>query len=50
MMVADTVRVALKAAAENIRITVLANNRAWGNAPALTRTVADAMGEAGLGH
>jgi uncharacterized protein YecE (DUF72 family) len=50
MMVSDTVRIALKAAAENIRITVLANNRAWGNAPALTRTVADAMGEAGLGH
>ena len=50
MMVADTVRAALKAAAENIRITVLANNRAWGNAPALTRTVADAMEEAGLGH
>jgi len=50
-MVADTVRLALRAAAENIRITVLANNRVWGNAPDLVETLEGALREAGgLGH
>jgi hypothetical protein len=47
-MVSDTARLAVRAATENIRITVLANNRAWGNAPALAQAVADEIG--GLGH
>jgi uncharacterized protein YecE (DUF72 family) len=49
-MISDTARAAIRAATENIRITVLANNRAWGNAPSLTRAVVDAMQEGGLGH
>lgn len=39
-MVLDTTALAFRAEAENAVLNVVANNRAWGNAPELSRTIA----------
>jgi uncharacterized protein YecE (DUF72 family) len=39
-MVLDTTALAYRAEAQNASLNIIANNRAWGNAPDLTRTIA----------
>jgi hypothetical protein len=39
-MVLDATALAYRAQAENATLNVIANNRAWGNAPDLARTIA----------
>jgi uncharacterized protein YecE (DUF72 family) len=39
-MVLDTTALAYRAEAQNALLNIIANNRAWGNAPDLTRTIA----------
>jgi len=39
-MVLDVTALAFRAEAHNATLNVIANNRAWGNAPDLNRTVA----------
>mgnify|MGYP007038638275 FL=1 len=39
-MVLDTTALAYRAEAQNALLNAIANNRAWGNAPDLTRTIA----------
>jgi hypothetical protein len=42
----DTVRIVSAAMAGSIVVNVFANNRAWGNAPALARTLARQLADA----
>jgi len=39
-MVLDTTALAFRAEAQNATLNVVANNRAWGNAPDLNRAIA----------